>query len=443
MRLRGQGEGDPRSRAGGSVLVIVLWITLGLVTITLYFANSMSFELRAADNRVAAVMADQAIDGAARYVEYVLANLGTNGTVPDPLAYQGESLTIGAARCWLIGRPYRIVSRPNQLAFGLVDEASKLNANTAPVALLELLPRMTPELAAAMVDWRDSDNTPGANGAESETYARLRPPYLCKNANFETVDELRLVYGADMAILVGEDGNRNGVLDANEYDENRNSLADPGVLEYLTIYSREPNTRADGSPRINIAGTNQTALASLLATNFTTVRANEILALLGAAPARSPLELYVRSGMKPEEFALIANDLTVTNGPYLDGLVNVNTATAEVLACIPGIGTDLAPDVVSYRQSNLDKLTSVAWVAEVLERRRAVQAGPFLTTRSYQFTADIAAVGPHGRGYRRVRFVFDTSDGTPRIIYRQDLSHLGWALGPDIRQTTLLAQETR
>ena len=66
---------------------------------------------------------------------------------------------------------------------------------------------------------------------------------------------------------------------------------------------------------------------------------------------------------------------------------------------------------------------------------------------TYQFTADIAAVGHHGRGYQRVRFVIDTTetggDGQPKILYRQDLTHLGWALGSDVRQTLLLAQDSR
>ena len=53
-------------------------------------------------------------------------------------------------------------------------------------------------------------------------------------------------------------------------------------------------------------------------------------------------------------------------------------------------------------------------------------------------TADIAAVGPYGRGYRRVKFVFDTSEGVPIILHRQDRTHLGWALGKDTR-TDLLA----
>jgi len=44
------------------------------------------------------------------------------------------------------------------------------------------------------------------------------------------------------------------------------------------------------------------------------------------------------------------------------------------------------------------------------------------------------AVGPLGRGYRRAKFIFDISDGVPKIIFRQALSRLGWALGDRIRQ---------
>lgn len=67
----------------------------------------------------------------------------------------------------------------------------------------------------------------------------------------------------------------------------------------------------------------------------------------------------------------------------------------------------------------------------------AAQIGDTITTKSYQFMADVAAVGPNGRGYRRVRFIFDTSTGVPTIIYRRDLTHLGWALGKNVREAVL------
>jgi hypothetical protein len=41
-----------------------------------------------------------------------------------------------------------------------------------------------------------------------------------------------------------------------------------------------------------------------------------------------------------------------------------------------------------------------------------------------------------------VKFIFDVSDGTPKILYRQDLSRLGWALGEKARED-LVAKDTQ
>ncbi len=162
---------------------------------------------------------------------------------------------------------------------------------------------------------------------------------------------------------------------------------------------------------------------------------------------RSPLELYRQSKMTPEEFAPIADAITVTNGTYIYGRININTASEAVLACLPGFDENpgLERTLVDYRKANPTRLGSIGWVVEALGQNNAqvldrLQATDCLTTRSFQFTADIAALGPHGRGYQRVRFVLDTADGTPRIAYRQDLTHLGWALGKNVRQKWLMAQ---
>ena len=154
---------------------------------------------------------------------------------------------------------------------------------------------------------------------------------------------------------------------------------------------------------------------------------------------------YTNSGMTETEFAHIATNLTTTTNTYITGRVNVNTASAAVLACLLGGDTAGAQQLVNYRQSNPNNLTSIAWVVDALGQSYAddlqlLEAGDYLTTQSYQFTADVAAVGPFGRGYRRVKFVFDTSTSAPKIVYRQDLTHLGWALGKEVRQNVLLAK---
>jgi len=131
--------------------------------------------------------------------------------------------------------------------------------------------------------------------------------------------------------------------------------------------------------------------------------------------------------MTSYEFSQIANALTTVTNAYIEGRVNINTASAAVLASLPGLDSDtgLAETLVNYRQSSPDKLGSVAWIVDALGDSNssaldALQATDCITTQSYQISADVAALGPNGRGYHRVRFVFDTSDGTPKIVYRQD-----------------------
>jgi type II secretory pathway component PulK len=443
----------------GSVLVLVMWIALGLVTLTVYFANSSSFEMQAADNRTSGIMSEQAIDGAARYVTFILANYATNGTMPSQLYYQSAAVPVGESHFWLIGRDTNSPPiNPEKVFFGLTDENGKLNLNTATLSMLQSLPNIDPQFAANIITWRTNDDTSGGVGPEE--YAMLSPPYEPKEQPFETTEELRLVYSADITALVGEDANRNGVLDPNEKDVNRNSLVDPGILEAVTVYSKEPNTHPDGTALINvrtISGTAQTDLQSLLETNLTSDRATAIMRQLtgggggggrggggggggGTTTAnRSPLQFYLSSGMTSDEFALIADQITTVTNSIIDGRININTASPAVLYCIPGI-SNYVDQVVSYRQSNPDKLTSIAWVIDATgltgtdATQLATQIGNRITTKSYQFLADVAAVGPFGRGYRRVRFIFDTSGGTPRIIYRRDMTHLGWALGKSVRQ---------
>jgi type II secretory pathway component PulK len=152
--------------------------------------------------------------------------------------------------------------------------------------------------------------------------------------------------------------------------------------------------------------------------------------------------------MSVEEFAQVEGDITAGDGQTpQEGLINVNSAPEAVLACIPGIGTDMAPQLVAYRQSNPSRRNTVAWVAEILGTPRSQQAGRYLTGRSSVYSADVCAVGHLGRGYRRCRMVFDASEGGLRIVQRTDWSHLGWALGSQawqqIQQQRQLTQNTR
>ena len=454
---------SPKRREGASVLIIVLWVCIGLVSIALYFANSMTYELRASDNRVGGLTADQAIEGAARYVNYVLSNYATNGAVPASTQFSCEAVPVGDAKFWLIGRDLT-GQNTTEPAFGLIDEASKLNLNTANTNVLSYLPNMTGDFAQAIMDWR------GTNGVVSLDYAMLG--YLPKNAPFESVDELRLVYGADVDLLAGDDINRNGVLDANEKDTTGTGEVNSGLFEYTTVWTREPNFHSDGSSLTNVNTASETKIQALLqndgVANASTMgtqiyRSIHPAGAGGVNNCNNVLDLALRCqsfGMSEADFGKIYNDATTSTNTYYRGRVNVNTANADVLtALFMGINNSIneqtasgaAQTLITYRQQNAGNLNSIWWLIDALGNNNPVitalrastanGGGGYVTTKSFQFTADIAAVGPYGRGYRRVKFIFDTSNGSPMILYRQDLSRLGWALGDKARQT-LVAKET-
>lgn len=438
-----RGPGSSR----GSVLIIVMWICLGLVALTLYFADSMNAELHAADNRVTEAAARQAIAGGTRYAAYVLTNFATGGTVPVILNnqdYKAEALPVGDASFWFIGRDNdnTDTSSPTEPYFALVDEASKLNLNTATQAMLEALPGMTTDFAAAIVAWRSTNAQ--TSGIADNSYTQLDPPRHVKGGPFETVDELRLVYGSTLDLLLGEDTNRNGVLDANENDGEQSAPRDnqdgqllAGILEYVTVYSRLPATSASASRRLDIRTQQSRAQLRqrLTQRGITAQRATQILARAGNNTYTSVADFMLATQLTADEFGLVHTDLTATtstNGSQT-GLVNVNTASEPVLACIPGIGPDSASAVVAYRLAHPEALTSFAWLTQVLTPANLRRAGQYITDQSYQFSADIAAIGRNGRGYCREKVVFDVTAATPRIVYRQDLTAYGWALGAAAR----------
>ena len=64
---------------------------------------------------------------------------------------------------------------------------------------------------------------------------------------------------------------------------------------------------------------------------------------------------------------------------------------------------------------------------------KAGAIGGRITGRSYQYSADIVAVSGDGRAFKRVRIVVDAGQTPPKIVYRKDLTALGWPLPQDIR----------
>jgi type II secretory pathway component PulK len=356
------GAGHPR----GTVLILTVGVTIVLTGLVLVFCRQMRVEALASSNLLESIQADTIVRGAAQYVANRLANNQDRSLLDTEI--ESEAVPLGDGYFW--------ITRPNpederQYAFGVVDESSKLNINTADLDALLCLPGMTPELASAILDWRDPEGTVAEGGGAVSEYYLLQPePYYCKSAPFETLDELLLVRGATHELLYGTDANRNGVVDGEE-GGGQGPLTDfsgqtaCGLSKYLTVYSIEPR------------------------------------------PARG--------GAAPQ------------------GRINVNTAPREVLRCLPGLTDGDIDMLIAKRSGSGPDLSNVSWVASTLPRATYQPISRLITTNSYQFSADIVGVSGNGRGFKRVRYVFDLRTGLPRVIYTQDLTHLGWPLSAELR----------
>lgn len=439
-------------RSRGAALAVVLWITFGLVSIALYFGNAMSMQLKSAANIHAGAQSEQAIEGAARFIKYYLTTLENEGVVPHDETYRWDRATVGEASFWVVGRDNNNQNLTEPY-FDLIDESGKINLNmdsdTQLVDMLEKFPFMTTEFAAAIADWRDEDEEVRENGAESESYSRSNPAYVPKNAPFESIEELRLVFGATEETLLGEDSNRNGILDPNEDDgnlsppnDNADGKLDHGLLDFVTVYSKTSTLQTNGEPKFDInglgggGGTSRADLVEAIEERVGGGRGTEIANAINAAPNLLTLfqNLERAAQVTIQEFGLF-DDVLSTGTNAQTGLININVASREVIATLPELDEGDANAIVGYRQSNLGNLTSVAWVTEALNDPDKVTAiAPFITDKGHQFTADISALGKNMRGYRRSIIVFDISEELPKIVYRREMTREGWALGSEIRR---------
>jgi len=448
----------PNEQKAGAVLIFTLWIIIVLAGMVLALAQSMRIEGACSANYASIQRAAGVEQGA---IQYVLACVdGLNGEVPTDANSPCNGLIVGNGMFWII--------RPNfdndlRVAYGIVDEASKVNINTASQDVLTMLPRMMREDAAAIIDWRDSDDNITLGGAESEYYLTLPDPYQCKNGPFETVEELLLVRGMMPELLYGEDTNRNGILDDNENDadgsdppDNADGKLDRGLYDLVTVYSVEGTAAAanssstgssssSGTQSVDVNSASSDTLRKSFGTSISGSRLEEIVGLTRRLrPYKNVLDYYFRVKLTYDEFKGIAGKITAnassssgggrgggSASSVKRGLININTAPRDVLICLPGIGDSEADAMIQGRASRTAD-EGIAWVVQALQQDKAVGIGSLITSKAYQFSADIVSVSGDGRAFRRCRIVVDARQSPPRVVYRRDLTSLGWPLDPMI-----------
>ena len=271
----------------------------------------------------------------------------------------------------------------------VVDEAGKINVNAADKGTLMRLPGMTEDVADAIQDWTDEDDEPRAGGAEEGYYRQLEYGYRVRNGHMRTVRELLMVRGVDEGLMYGPDWEGAGQAQVvASYDENE------GWVNYLTVYSKDPDLDAEGERRVNINSADEGALARNLGIEREQAQwivenrpddgYDNIADLISESSAPRAGEGR-GGGLDLETFKEIADKITVHDKDSVPPRVNVNTAGIAVLRALFGDdegGANLAEAIVSYRAALAAGMDSVGDLLDV----------PGLSISDFKRVADVVTV---------------------------------------------------
>lgn len=414
----------------GLILIAVLWIVVLMTTLVAVMSQTSRLNMKMAGVALDDLRCKWACRGGTEYAIAVLnEDYRDTDCLSDLWSDNPDDLNdVTLERC--------------ELTIRVVDEAGKLNVNTVTKQQLMALPYMENEIADAILDWRDNNDNPRAEGAEGGYYENLEFPYTVRNGPFRTIRELLAVNGMTKDLLYGEDTNLNGMLDYVEMDgevsppvDNEDQHLDKGWIAYLTCYSYDSNVDADGIERININQANENQLQQQLGVTAPQARwivQNRQFQSVGDLINRnSPEEPRGngndgdRNSTEPidlQTFKQIADKVTTQNQARTVGKVNINTAPAPVLSALLGggdAGDQLAERIVTERAGLLYGFETIGALLDVpsMSVNQFKRIANQITVRSDVYTVRCYARAGVSGAMLQTECVVDRSETPCKILY--------------------------
>ena len=198
----------------GIALLLVMGAIIVLSALVAGFTYSMKVEARLAQNYENEAEMEWMARSGVELARFILAQqLNTpEGRMYDALNQKWAGGTGLVTNDALAG----ISLEDNILGHGrfslrITDQERRFNINSADrlvlgqaLTLMNVDASLQGTIIDSILDWRDTDNDPGLNGAESEDfYLRLDPPYYAKNGPVDDMTELLLVKGMTPEIFWG------------------------------------------------------------------------------------------------------------------------------------------------------------------------------------------------------------------------------------------------
>jgi general secretion pathway protein K len=211
----------PALRDDGVALIVVVWVVMVLSLLIAGFAFTMQVETQIASYHRKSVqalaVAHSGVEVAKMFLVQDAVSPTTSGAdfLDEAWSHNEEFY-----QNHVVGSGFYNVT--------VTDEESKLNINQlTQLQLRRLLNLLDVEwgnvdvVVDSILDWIDDNDLTRLEGAESDYYMSLVPPYRAKNAPIDQLDELLLVRGVTPEILYG--------TPATEDEEAR-----PGLIDFVT-----------------------------------------------------------------------------------------------------------------------------------------------------------------------------------------------------------------
>jgi hypothetical protein len=433
---------------GGFILIMVLVVVL----LASMVAASLLFVLHAEHAAAAAGSSSEQSWAAAMSGVYhamrvaASAEAGTTTWRDNPAIFRDQLVGDDGVHKWY----FSICAWPETgvegIRFGLSDEASRINVCHATETMLEAVPNLTPALALSLLSLTGGGGSSlSAATTNQDSLDTASTPPSSGSSAFTCLDDLLQVSGFSPRLIYGEYPNLQGRSDmlpdsgvAMAFSDGQVSPA--GLREFLTVASYDLNQDNQGIPRLDLTQPDadlsslnlpQAALTYLDAmhTNHQTLAyPADLLEATNKVKDAQGQDVNLISGIGKTELALLLDRCTATSQTNLVGLVNLNTASATVLAALPGLNAALADAIVAARTGlNPDAQKTVAWLYEdgILNADAFKQVAPYLTTRSYQFNFLVAAYSVPAGSYRLLEVVVDVAAKPPTVLLLRDVSQLG------------------
>ncbi|MFB3884251.1 MAG: general secretion pathway protein GspK [Thermodesulfobacteriota bacterium] len=220
----------------GVAMIMVLWVIAILSVVVLEFCFGMRTEANIAKNFKEDVQLYAIAEGGVEraiveliYKHDLRVQQLRRGTKTEEIPPEMKE--------WLTdGRPYPLVFDQGSCEIRIMAEGGKVNINKVSEATLRkiignlgLEAEQRDIVTDSILDWRDPDDLYRINGAENDYYQSLKEPYLCKNDNLDSIEELLLVRGVTPELFYGRKKTLNG--------EEESKADQAGLKDIFSIYS--------------------------------------------------------------------------------------------------------------------------------------------------------------------------------------------------------------